>query len=140
MNGPYMQEAKARAARVGLEGCFIFSQECPPIYGLAENGVDIVIDINATEHYYAAATCAPHIPNSLTAAALDAAELGEVIKVESVEALLNDLNQALRDSTEEASQLKEMVNEVEHALGHFSTASAEAVILPPLEEDYETRI
>lgn len=186
-----MKEARSRAARLGFPNSFIFSAECPPIHKLAANGIDVVIDIEASESYYAgdyksAADCQtrfanlynfrgePEIPGINMDVVLNGVTLAPVTrsdetKAEDVANLLDDLDQAIRDSTAEASQIKDMVSEVEDALGHkpadvphysdaenaaleemmtdmtealrhFSTVSAETDMVPALEEDRDTRI
>lgn len=184
-----MKEARSRAARLGFPSSFIFSPECPPIHKLAANGIDVVIDIEASESYYAgdyksAATCAsrfsniqnfrgePEIPGINVDVVVNGVALAPVTrsdetKAEDVANLLDDLDQALRDSSEETSKFKQMTTEVENALGlpesdqspsaadeaaanemeaallalrHFSTVAPETAIVPALEEDRDTRI
>lgn len=182
-----MKEAQARAARMGFPGSFIFPKDQPPIHKYSANGMDVVVDIVASEAYYAgdyksAATCAtrfasiqnfrgaPEIPGInvdvvVGVSQVEPIERTDATKAEDVANLLDDLDQALRDSSEEASKFKQMTTEVEHALGlpesgpsaadeaaanemeaallalrHFSTVAPETAIVPALEEDRDTRI
>lgn len=157
-----MKEARSRAARMGFPGSYIFPKDQPPIHKRSANGVDIVIDVEASEAYYAgdyksAANCVtrfanienfrgtPQIPGInvdvvLNGISLAPIERSDETKAEDVANLLNDLDRALRDSSEEVDEFRRMTAEVEQALGDSSTAAAEPDMVPALEEDRDTRI
>jgi hypothetical protein len=51
--GPVMQAAQRRAAGMRMPGAYAFTDDQPPVTKLADNGLDQIIDVAATEAKYA---------------------------------------------------------------------------------------
>lgn|GEM_PF-5683426 len=52
--GPAMRGARSLAARMRMPGAYAFTDDQPVVYKLAANGVDQIVDVEATEAAFAA--------------------------------------------------------------------------------------